>query len=396
MARLLTILSLLPLLLVSALALAAPEVESTALHQRADARARRQCRCFPGDQCWPSNSEWSQFNRTLGGKLIATVPIASACHNDAFGPYNADQCTKLRSVWGFPETHYRTPSSPMAAFFANSSCDPFTSPSAQCVVGSYVQYTVNATSARDYQRALEFVQEHNIRLVIRNTGHDYYGKSTGAGALGIWTHNLKDMKVLDYRSKHYSGKAMKIGAGVQGFEAQKRAHDCGLVIVGGNCPSVGIAGGYTQGGGHGPLVTKFGLGADQVLEWEVVTATGKHLVATPTKNRDLYWALSGGGGGTYGVVLSMTVKAHKDMRIAAANLTFTSQGVSQDTFFSAVNTFLTTLPKIVDAGAVSIWLLTNEVFLMQPTTAPGLSKERLQALMDPTLTKLNQSGMPYS
>ena len=81
------------------------------------------------------------------------------------------------------------------------------------------------------------------------------------------------------------------------------------------------------------------MAADQALEWEVVTAIGEHLVATPSQNADLYWALSGGGGGTYGVVSSLTVKAHPDLNTSAGNLTFTSSGISQDSFWSVVETF---------------------------------------------------------
>jgi len=218
----------------------------------------------------------------------------------------------------------------MAGFFANQSCDPYLPKTAQCVLGTYIQYAVNASSASDYQKTIEFTKKHNIRLVIRNTGHDFLGKSMGAGAVGIWTHNIKDIEILDYTSPHYTGKAMKVGAGVQIFEAHEAAHAHNLVVVGGNCPSVGLAGGYTQRGGHGQLTSRFGLAADQVLEWEVVTGTGELLTASPYENPDLYWALSGGGGGIYGVVLSMTVKAYPELRTAAANLTFTGAGVSQE------------------------------------------------------------------
>jgi FAD/FMN-containing dehydrogenase len=283
----------------------------------------------------------------------------------------------------------------MAGFYANASCDPFTPRDAQCVIGAYVQYAVKALSVSDYQKTLAFAQQRNIRLVVRNTGHDYFGKSTGPGALALWTHFLKDIKVVDYKSKDYTGKAMRLGAGVQVFEATAAAHDQGLVVVGGDCSTVGIAGGYTQGGGHGPLASKFGLGADQVLEWEVVTALGLHLVATPTQNSDLYWALSGGGGGTYAAVLSMTVKAYPDLTVSAATLIFSRGSASKVAFWSVIQTFLINLPRIVDSGAVSIWFLLGETFVMQPTTAPSLTQAQLQALMDPTLAKLNQTGIPY-
>lgn len=283
----------------------------------------------------------------------------------------------------------------MAPIFANMSCDPFTASTAQCVVGAYVQYSVNASSVEDYQTTLAFVRTHNIRLVVRNTGHDYFGKSTGAGAIALWTHHLKDVSFLDYSSSTYQGKAMKIGAGVQNIEAQTAAHAQGLVVVGGDCQSVGIAGGYTQGGGHGPLASKLGLGADQVLEWELVTTAGDHLTASPTENPDLYWALSGGGGGTYGLVFSLTVRAYPDFQTAMANLTFSKNASDPDPFYQAVETFVTTLPAITDAGATAIWLLTSTVFSLSPMTGPGMTSEQLQALLQPTLDHLDTLGIAY-
>lgn len=64
-------------------------------------------------------------------------------------------------------------SSVMAPFFANQSCDPWTPASRPCTLGNYVSYAVDATSAADIIEAVNFVRQHNIRLVIRNTGHEY-------------------------------------------------------------------------------------------------------------------------------------------------------------------------------------------------------------------------------
>lgn len=355
------------------------------------------CRCFPGDACWPSLHEWSRLNDTLGGKLIQTVPIGSVCHDSTFGAYDGPKCEALRSAWLNTSTHDRTSSSPMMPFFANMSCDPFTRRDDRCVLGTHVQFAVDATTVRDYQETLLFARQRNIRLVIRNTGHDYLGKSTGAGGLALWTHNNKAIEVVDYDSERYRGKALRVGAGVQSGEAQRAAHDAGLIVVGGNCPSVGLAGGFTQGAGLSPISSRLGLSADNVLEWEVVTAAGEHLVATPDHHRDLYWALSGGGGGTFAAVLAMTVKAYLDVPVAAANLTFShGEGVPPDAFWGAVATFLTTLPAIVDTGATVIWALVGNLFMIQPLTAPEATTHELQELLRPTLAKLNQSRIPYS
>lgn len=72
---------------------------------------------------------------------------------------------------------------------------------------------------------------------------DYLGRSTGAGSLAVWTHHLKQIThVPAYKSSSYNGPAFKLGAGVQGFEIMAAARDKGLVVVGGECPTVGIAG----------------------------------------------------------------------------------------------------------------------------------------------------------
>ena len=354
------------------------------------------CKCFPGKPCWPTLSEWQAFNETLGGKLIATVPLASVCHDDQWGSFDAEACAELQDKWYSPETHWETSSSAMAPYFANISCDPWYPRDAQCVVGTYVQYSVSATSVQDYQRTIAFTTVHNIRLIIRNTGHDYLGKSTGAGAVAIWTQNNKKIDFLDYKSSYYTGKAIKVGAGVHVIEASEAAQAQGLAVVGGNCATVGIAGGFTQGGGHGPLASAYGMSADQVLEWEVVTGTGDHVIASPTNHSDLYFALSGGGGGTYGVVLSQTSKAHQDPTTSAANLTFSSEGITETQFYDVVQVFLQNIPQLVDEGAVVIWVLAaGPAFLMNPATAPGLTKAQLDAKFEPVFNKLKSYNVTY-
>lgn len=62
------------------------------------------CKCFPGDECWPTAEEWSDFNATVGGRLIATVPLAAACHDNAWGSYDNATCVTLRNSWLDPET----------------------------------------------------------------------------------------------------------------------------------------------------------------------------------------------------------------------------------------------------------------------------------------------------
>ncbi|MCJ1250002.1 hypothetical protein MMC30_007228 [Trapelia coarctata] len=283
----------------------------------------------------------------------------------------------------------------MSPFFTNLSCDPFTSEAKPCTLGNYVDYAVNVTAPADISEGIAFAKRHNIRLVVRNTGHDYLGKSTGAGSLALWTHHLKHISFLDYNSPHYTGKAIKMGAGVQGFEAYAAASLNGLAVLAGQCRTVGLAGGYTQGAGHSFLSSRHGLAADQALEWEVIDGTGHFLRASRTKNADLFWALSGGGGGTYGVVWSLTSKAHPDIPVSRANLTFTGQGISMDIFYKGVSEWHAALPKIVDAGAVALEVITSTYFSITPIIGPGISAEQLKALLKSFTDGLSKLGITY-
>lgn len=285
----------------------------------------------------------------------------------------------------------------MAPFFTNGTCDPFHPVSKPCTVGNLIRYAVDVGKPEHITKALQFVKKHNIRLVVRNTGHDYNGKSTGAGALGLWTHHLKDLEIHDYNRDYYRGKAMKMGAGVQGIEAYRAAHKQNLEVVGGECPTVGISGGYTQGGGHSALSSRYGLAADQVLEWEVVDGTGKFVVARrDNEYSDLFWALAGGGGGTYGVVWSMTYKAHPGHATSGLNLTFTNANISQDKFYEGVKLYHNALPAIVDAGAMSVWQFTKSSFAISPLTGPNIPVDKLVALVKPYTDGLRRLGIKYT
>ncbi|KAJ5174331.1 uncharacterized protein N7482_000208 [Penicillium canariense] len=352
-----------------------------------------QCRCLPGDACWPAPSAWASLNSTVGGRLIATVPIGSPCHDPN---YDAVACAALQAGWTEPQTHLASSSSVMQVYFANQTCDPFTAESQPCQLGNFPDYSVNVSSSADIVAAVQFAQAKNIRFVIKNTGHDYLGRSTGAGALSVWTHNLNDIEYLDWSDSTYQGPAFKVAAGVMGYQILEAATAKGLVVVTGECPTVGLAGGYTQGGGHSALSTAFGLGADQTLEFEVVTAAGEVVTASRSQNSDLYWALSGGGAGNYGVVVSMTVKAYPDAIISGAALEFTAAGITTDTFYEAVAQFHKLLPAMTDQGTTVIYQMTSSVFIIYPVTAYNQTQAQVQAILTPFTDALTALGITYA
>lgn len=73
------------------------------------------------------------------------------------------------------------------------------------------------------------------------------GKSTGKWALSVWTHHMKDIDDVNYSSSAYTGPALRLGAGVQVEEAYVAARARNAVVVGGDCETVGVVGGYLQG-----------------------------------------------------------------------------------------------------------------------------------------------------
>lgn len=285
-------------------------------------------------------------------------------------------------------------SSVMAPFFANQSCNPFQPRDAPCTLGNYVRFAVNATGPTDVQAAVRFAQNHEVRLVIRNTGHDYLGRSTGAGALAAWTHYLKDVKVVDWDDGAFKGKALRVGAGVQGFEILDAAAREGLVVVSGECPTVGLAGGYLQGGGHSALSTKFGLAADNALSYEVVTADGALVTASKSENADLYWALSGGGPGNFGIVTAVTVKAHPDRTVSG--LSFTLSATDSEEVYRAIDAFHEHLPGIVDAGTMVIYFFGASFLNIPALTAYDMTQAQLEEATASFFAKLDSLGLKYT
>ncbi|KAH7322508.1 hypothetical protein B0I35DRAFT_499082 [Stachybotrys elegans] len=336
------------------------------------------CRCLPSDSCWPTNELWDALNTTVDGRLIKVVPIGAKCHDPHYDP---EACEALQAQWMNPLLHIESPSSPMQLFFANQSCDPFTPRERPCELGNLVAYAVDASTADHIAATIQFAKQNNVRFVVRNTGHDFFGRSTGAGALAVWTHHMKSLEMLEFSSDTYTGKALRVGAGVQGSDIVEFGNRNNVLAVTGECPTVGVAGGFTQGGGHSPLSTQFGLAADQVLEYEVVTADGRVLAASPVENEDLYWALSGGGGGTYAVVVSMTIKAHEPAQIGGGRIQIGAASLSPEIFSQVIQEFHHALPQMVDNGSTVSYLLMGPAIIIGPITAYNHTGEYVQSVI---------------
>jgi hypothetical protein len=105
-----------------------------------------------------------------------------------------------------------------------------------CTIGGFPADVVNATNVAQIQLALNFARNTNIRFVVKNKGHDFAGKSLGAGALSVWTHHLNEIRFFkEYEFGGYKGPAFKLGAGVATKDVYDAAHENGVTVVGGQC-----------------------------------------------------------------------------------------------------------------------------------------------------------------
>jgi FAD/FMN-containing dehydrogenase len=259
------------------------------------------CRCKPDQPCWPTAAEWEQLGSGLTGRLERPRAPFAACASDPSGAACAAALVSLKNPFELQERSGATQSTGWL--------DAWTAaPSA---------YAVVAESPADVAAAVSFARRHDLRLVIKGTGHDYLGRSSAPDSLLVWTHAMRKITVHDAfvprgcAAAQPGTPAVSVEAGTRWLEAyQTVTGEHGRYVQGGGCTSVGAAGGFVQGGGFGSWSKKYGTAAANMLEAEVVTADGEIRVASACQNQDLFWALRGGGGGTFGVITRLTMRTH--------------------------------------------------------------------------------------
>lgn len=255
----------------------------------------------PGDPDWPSAAAWEGLNRRVGGRLAAVrSPFAAACRDAPDGAACRDLSRQARNPFFLAEEPALTQTSGWAGAWTSA-------PSA---------YAVAARHAGDVAAAVDFAREHNLRLVVKGGGHSYAGASNAPDSLLVWTRAMDAIALHDaFVGQGCDGRepprpAVSVGAGA----VWGRVYDAvttrgGRYVQGGGCTTVGVAG-LVQSGGFGSFSKAYGLAAAGLLEAEVVTADGAVRVANACAHPDLFWALKGGGGGTFGVVTRLTLRTH--------------------------------------------------------------------------------------
>jgi FAD/FMN-containing dehydrogenase len=279
------------------LKIAAAAVACTALSapSPSPAAARLSDRCRPGDPDWPDPAKWKALAARLQGRLVQPTPLLKP------GPADEATLAQLHNPF-FIQDHAGAAQSQgwMGAWSYGNSV-----------------YAVEAQSTADVVQAVNFARQNRLRLVVKGGGHDYLGRSNATDSLLIWTHPMRETKFLvgfvpeGSPAGSTGQQALMVSAGTRWLDAYGEAVTRnGRYVQGGGCTSVGACGGFIQGGGFGSFSKKFGCAAAGVLQAEVVLASGEVVVANHHQHPDLFWALRGGGGGTFGVVTKLYLKTH--------------------------------------------------------------------------------------
>ncbi|KAJ7605971.1 hypothetical protein DFH06DRAFT_1384643 [Mycena polygramma] len=270
----------------------------------------------------------NNLSTAVGGRLYPGFPLAYPCFSgngssiDCLSVENqySNETFRTDNFGAFINTQWETCQSTGSQCLLDSTSTVAAIPSQQCQQGSVPGYFIDVRKASDVTAAFAYAEETGVILVIKSTGHDYKGRSSAPNSLALWMHNLKDMvNQPDFLPEGCSASA----AGVQWAEAYEFADAHNITLVGGSDRSVGVVGGWTQGGGHSVLSNTMGLGVDRVLQYKVVTPDGESRVANTCQNQDLFFALRGGGGGTFGVVLEATLLASPPVTLQAVIVSWT-------------------------------------------------------------------------
>jgi hypothetical protein len=258
-------------------------------------------RVRPGDPLWPSGEQWGGLGKSLTGKLIKLESPFSKCQKDP----NSEACKLLFDQLKNP---YYIGDHPELTQTCGWLDGWLSEPSA---------YAVAAETSADVAAAINFAREKNLRLVVKGGGHSYQGTSSAADSLLIWTKKMNGVTLKNnfIPSGTPEGTAVAqvvtVGSGAVWMHVYNEVTTkSGRYVQGGGCGTVGVAG-LIQSGGFGSFSKNYGLAAASLLEAEVVTANGAVITANDYKHPDLFWALKGGGGGSFGVVTKLTLRTHE-------------------------------------------------------------------------------------
>ncbi|MFZ2059535.1 MAG: FAD-dependent oxidoreductase [Candidatus Binatus sp.] len=340
----------------------------------------------PSDATWPSQSAWKQLNEAVGGNLIPVDFPLSVLKTDPDGavakrlsmiladPYYIGDQPGLTQTLGWVDAWATQPS----------------------------VYAVAARNAHDIAEAVNFASENDLRLVVKGGGHSYQGTSDAPDSLLIWTRHMDEIAMhpefVPQGCEHtlQPQPAVTLGAGTIWIQAYDSVTTKGgKYVQGGGCATVGVAG-LIQSGGFGSNSKHYGTAAGSLLEAEVVTADGQIRIANACTNPDLFWALKGGGGGTFGVVSKLTLRVH-DLPEFFGVANFTVKASSDDAYRRLIREFVSFYHKhLFNDHWGEQTRMGSDNKLVISMVAHGLNLEQVKEAWQPLLDWVARSGSECS
>jgi FAD/FMN-containing dehydrogenase len=258
-------------------------------------------RVRPGEAGWPAQARWDGLREAVGGRLLkvnsplavcAQAPSGSDCEplfRQLKNPYFLRDEAGLTQTLGWVDAWNSAPSA----------------------------YAIAAENTADVVAGVNFARENNLRLVVKGGGHSYQGTSSAPDSLLIWMRPMTAITVHDAfvgtrcEGQAQSRSAVTVEAGaIWGQVYDAVTTQTGRYVQGGGCLTVGVAG-LIQSGGFGSFSKRYGTAAASLIEAEIVGADGQVRIANACNHPDLFWAIKGGGGGSFGVVTRMTLATHE-------------------------------------------------------------------------------------
>ncbi|KAI0634750.1 FAD-binding domain-containing protein [Trametes polyzona] len=292
-------------------------------------------------------SAYDLLNATVGGRLRSAVPFERPCFSTFEGrrvAVDRDACSTAQASYTDPTYRvkqfggYMLPQWETCQAQASNGClldsddpsNPLAFQGANCRLGNIPPHYIEVKSVADVQAALLFSKITGVRLSVKNKGHDYKGRSSGKDTLALWTTGLN---AISHNAKFKpegcstTYDAITVGPGALTQDIYEFADKVNRTVIGGYHQTIGFGGGYFLGGGHSILSPVYGLAVDRVVQVKVVTPDGVYRTANACQNRDLFFALRGGGGSAFGVVIESSHRTEPRITLQAAVLKFTPSGL---------------------------------------------------------------------
>lgn len=154
------------------------------------------------------------------------------------------------------------------------------------------------------QPVIYCAKENGMQIRVRSGGHDYEGLSYASEVPFVILDllNLREISVDAENKTAWAQAGSTIG------ELYYRISEKSLTLgfPAGICPTVGV-GGHFSGGGYGTLLRKYGLAADNIIDAHMVDVNGR-ILDRKSMGEDLFWAIRGGGGASFGVILAWKIQ----------------------------------------------------------------------------------------